>query len=262
MILRIQTVLLAGLTLFAACRTLPPTNPQSENSAVVALSGTIITEILFISGDSKVEKFYFVQLAAFPEGKIPAGFKPPVLSEKNLPSSIVTSTYNTSKGVYWLNAPPGAYALVGMSYTQKQAATSSSTATSGNTSVTVSTGGGKSNIVTFFSMEFANAHRFVVKPGELLTLGRVTGKIETADKENTDALQKQLMELMSPGYLERSTLSKVFLGGGWLYVPTELSMDTSEGTREEIRSGAIEDFKETEWQRYAQPGVDPTQGSN
>lgn len=229
---------------------------------MVALSGTIIREILFLSGNREAETFYFVQLASFPNGTVPAGFKPPVLSEANLPSSIVTSTYDTEKRVYWLNAPPGAYALVGLSYTEKQASTSSTAATSSNTSVTVTTGGGTSTIVTFFSMDFANAHRFVVRPGELLVLGRLTGKIENAEKGNTDALQKQLIEILSPGYLDRSTLSKVFLsGGGWFYVPTELTMDDSEATREKIRMGAIEDFKETEWQRYAPPGVDPTQGS-
>lgn len=136
-----------------ACKTAPPLAPQNVDSATVLACMELKMFFLGLESSQKPDVLYCVQLARF-DGPVPSGFKIPRLTEANLPTSIIQSTYRTRNGVYWLSAPPGAYAQVGASYSQKIDGQKTSTPMSNKGTVTVTVARGTRVYVTFFPMGF------------------------------------------------------------------------------------------------------------
>ena len=244
------SVFALALLLSFSCKTPPPVAPQNVDSAAVLAAVELRMSILGFETSRTPDVLYFVELKRL-DGGVPANFRIPRLTEANLPTSIIKSTYSTNTGVYWLNASPGAYALVGASYSETVSGQQTSTPVGDKGTLTVKVKGGTKVYATFFSLDFANEHAFVVAPGKLTTLGKFNAKVELSERSNSDPLQEHLANMMLPGYYDKSALSNTFGKTVHAYVPVEMNAQTDSTSRESMQNLAKEDFLESPWAGYA-----------
>ncbi|MDH5718779.1 MAG: hypothetical protein OEZ22_14225 [Spirochaetia bacterium] len=230
--------------IFSNCRSLPPVSPTNSESAAVMIKMRVEIPVA-IFGSNAAEKIFLIEI----DEKNPSYFQ----------QALISSTYSVDDRIYYLNAKPGKYAIVGAFYSEnynvpKTTISGKSTSNSGTVEGSATVGGSVHRGYTIlFSNDIIKESVFEVNSGKLNIVGDFLIKM-SREFENADDSQKHYGNIIEPGLFEPKSaldaLGRMF-SPDWFYIGFKKIIDRSDPKIQELTNQAQIDFKDTTWEKYA-----------
>ncbi|HMV45422.1 MAG TPA: hypothetical protein PK079_24630 [Leptospiraceae bacterium] len=219
------------------CKSMPSQGPAAKDSAVLGVK----VKFNGLITDRTAARVYLVKLETPTSAKKTKDEKPVSLISTG---DVIVSNWTVGNRIYYLNAQPGDYALIGAEYEVKQAKQqTSSTNVGGGVTVSTSSGGGTTIYTVFFSKDIAEKSKTTVVPGKVSVIGDITVD-ENKDFDKADEVQKYYGERMRPGMLSVGTVMKLFTTNK---LGSLKEFNNSSAMKEEFLKDSKEDFNETNW---------------
>ncbi len=230
-------VLLAALPPFIGCRAMPPASAQVNSGSSIIAVDLIFRDVVFDwdALATKPENVYFIKA----QGRDNA-IDPRV--------AVIPATWISGRRAYLLNPEPGVYYVAAASFRVNTGQSETSSATSGNVTVSVSAPTSFGHTV-IFPESVSKQLRAEVGPGRFAAVGsaRMTaGDRINAETRFQDETQKKLAEQLRPGVTSATGVSG-YLTLTWMVDLAATEILTDAAAIASLTDAARSDFSETAW---------------
>lgn len=235
--LKICLLLLAALPSFAGCRSMPPAAAQVNSSSSIVAVDLIFRDIIFDWDTlaTKPENVYFIRAQGAAQAIDPR-------------IAVIPATWITGRRAYLLNPEPGVYYVVAASFRVNTGQSGTSSATSGNVTVSVSAPTSFGHTV-IFPESVSKQLRAEAGPGRFAAAGAVrmvAGDRINAETAFQDETQKKLAEQLRPGVTSATGVSG-YMTLTWMVDLAGTEIKTDAAAIESLTNNARADFDGTAW---------------